>query len=149
MEDRGGRAPQEQLPSSSSVTATTFCRCLWGISAPSTQFYIKMSCASHPAAKGIHRTHSLGKVCPKDNSVTPSGQNLGHSTIAGVHVFFETPWATAMHCSQAGGQRMPTEDISHHKPLYILASGANSSNKYMIANTFLKKLPIKSHYSSY
>ena len=133
---RGGRAPQKQPPSSPHVITTILCRCVQGTSAPSTHCYIKMSCASPPVAKGIHRTQSLGKVCPKDNSMTPSGQNLGHSTLARVHVFFGTPWATATHCSQAGVQRMPTEDMSHHKPQHIFASSANSSNEFMIANSF-------------
>lgn len=66
---------------------------------PSTQCYIKTSCASPPAARRIRRTQSLGKVCPKDNSVTPSGQNLGYSTIARVDVFFGAPWATTTRCS--------------------------------------------------
>lgn len=106
--------------------------------------YIKMSCASHPVAKIIHGTQNLGKAFPFHNSVASSPQNLGHFTTAGVHVFFETPGATVTHWSQAGCQRMPAEDVSHHKPHHSFASSANSSSTLITENSFIKNCPHKS-----
>lgn len=94
---RGRTRGRQSFPRRAPITSPQCsCRCAKGTSPLPRQCYTKMSCASPPVAQTIHRTQSLGRICPKDNSVIPSGQNLGHSTIARAHVFLGVPWAMAM-----------------------------------------------------